>query len=219
MEDFSARAKGFDTDRRQERARALAAVLYSIIGKAAGKTARKTARKTAMEFGCGTGLVGLALADCMAAEGDAFASLVFVDSAPGMISQLKEKLKQRDDDAFSAVCCDLLAETPENRQVDVIFSSLVLHHIADTAAALARLYDLLTPGGLLLIVDLDSEDGGFHAHEPDFDGHNGFDRPALVQTARRAGFAQARAEHAYWDKKMTNGVELDYALFVLIAQK
>ncbi len=41
-----------------------------------------TAGKTAMDFGCGTGLIGLGLIDL-------FASMLFVDASPEMIEQVQ----------------------------------------------------------------------------------------------------------------------------------
>ena len=202
MEDFDTMAKDFDTDRRQNRAQTLADRLRPYVGP----------NKTGLEFGCGTGLVGLAMADC-------FASLLLVDSSAGMIAQVEQKLARLQNPNISALCCDLLTDPPEGLAVDVIFMSLVLHHIADTAAAFARFHSLLKPGGCLLVVDLDTDiDGGFHRKYPDFTGHNGFARDELICLAKQAGFA-ATTQDMYTDYKMTDGTERAYTLFLLVAKK
>ena len=71
-------------------------------------------------------------------------------------------------------------------------SLLVLHHVADTAQALSAIYDLLLPGGHLALADLDAEDGSFH--DPFAEGihHRGFERSALVEAAKAAGFVEVR---------------------------
>jgi hypothetical protein len=51
---------------------------------------------------------------------------------------------------------------------------------------LAGFADLLAPGGHLCIADLEREDGSFHG--ADFDGHRGFERPALADELAAAGF-------------------------------
>jgi SAM-dependent methyltransferase len=83
---------------------------------------------------------------------------------------------------------DLTAGPPPGEPFDLAISLLVLHHIVDTAAALAAIRGLLRPGGRIAIVDLDTEDGTFH--DPDAEGihHLGFDRAALGDLARVAGF-------------------------------
>ena len=40
------------------------------------------------------------------------------------------------------------------------------------SAILLSLYKLLNDDGKILIVDLNIDDGSFHAESPDFDGHN-----------------------------------------------
>jgi hypothetical protein len=49
---------------------------------------------------------------------------------------------------------------------------------------------LLAPRGHLCIADLEREDGSFHG--ADFDGHHGFERPALTDELTRAGFTHVR---------------------------
>lgn len=199
MERFDAMAGDFDTDKRNHRA--------NIVADKIRKHIEPGANKTAMEYGCGTGLVGLYLVDD-------FASLLFVDSSPEMLKQVKQK-----NPAALTLCADLLESVPVNFKVDYFFSSLVQHHIKDTEDALRRFYDMLNDGGHLLIVDIDEEDGSFHAKYPDFDGHNGFSHSYLVELARKVGFKAATAETFYRDVKVFEGKESLYSLFILDAKK
>ena len=67
-------------------------------------------------------------------------------------------------------------------------SLLVLHHVANTAAALAAIRGLLRPSGRIALADLDTEDGTFHDAHSEGIHHLGFDRNVLGDLARAAGF-------------------------------
>ncbi len=88
--DFDAIAKDFDTQRRMRRAEAIA---EAIRARAVGFTG-----KAALEYGCGTGLVGLGLLH-------AFASVTFTDFSPGMIDEVRKKTRNLPN--TRAVVCDL----------------------------------------------------------------------------------------------------------------
>jgi len=203
MENFDQMAEGYDTDKRIKRAAIIADEIRSHIAAEADKSA--------LEFGCGTGLVGLALKDL-------FSKLFLVDSSPEMIKQVELKLKSLCDYDIEAFCSDFLVKPPQNLKVDYIFSSLVLHHIMDTEKMLRLFYDMLNDGGCLIVVDLNSEEGGFHAGYSDFEGHNGFDQSDLVKLAEKAGFSVVSINTFYEDTKLFDGVESPYSLFSLVAR-
>lgn len=204
MENFDAMAAGFDTDQRTGRAKIIADKLHTHIVDGH--------KKSAIEYGCGTGLVGLQFAKT-------FKALLLVDSSPEMINQTEQKLGKLEHPAVSTLCCDFMTDTPAELQADYIFSSLVLHHIKDTQTILSRFYDTLHSGGHLLLVDIDKEDGSFHAEHPNFDGHNGFDQSALIGLVLKAGFVAAEAETFYYDSKAAHGKKAPYSLFILDAVK
>ena len=203
MNRFDAMSKNFDTNPRVKRALAVADEIRRHINDGA--------KKTAIEYGCGTGLVGLALTDD-------FSAITFVDSSAGMIDELKKKISSGDG-RLSAMCCDLMSEAPSGFRADYIFMSLVLHHIQDTEHALSVFYNLLNEGGHLLVIDLDTEDGGFHAEYPDFDGHNGYDQAELSVLAKQAGFRITSSYTFYHDIKNAGGIKAPYSLFILDAEK
>ena len=70
---------------------------------------------------------------------------------------------------------------------DLIFTSMVLHHIEDVPALLSLFAAWCAPGGRLAIADLEAEDGTFHS---DMTGvmHKGFDRNELASLIESAGF-------------------------------
>jgi len=199
MENFNAMAVDYDTDNRIRRAKIIANKIREHI--------EAEPKKSALEYGCGTGLVGLNLMND-------FETLLFVDSSPEMLNQVRQKRP-----AALTLCADLMENAPTNLKVDCIFSSLVLHHIKNTEYALRHFYDMLNDGGHLLIVDVDEEDGSFHAKYPDFDGHNGFAHSYLNKLALKVGFKKATIKTFYHEVKVFNGNESPYSLFILNAVK
>ena len=129
----------------------------------------------ALEYGCGTGLLGFALAPFPG-------ELTLADASDGMLDVLRGKIAATGAHKMSAVKLDLIADAPPAARYDLVCLLMVLHHIPDTDAILRRFHAILAPGGRLCVGDLDAEGGAFHG--PGFDGHNGFDRDALA--ARRA---------------------------------
>lgn len=121
MTNFDAWAQDFDTARRQERARLIAEKIAAHLGEEGGKSS--------MEYGCGTGLIGLQLLG-------RFASLLFVDSSRGMLERVERKLAGYKGAAASVHCGDLLADASFTGCFELIFSSMALHHVRDTEALL-----------------------------------------------------------------------------------
>lgn len=159
-----------------------------------------------LEFGAGTGLLGLNFADKVG-------HITFLDSSSGMLSVLKEKLKQLSVVNAAVVCSDILSSFPNAAVFDIIISSMVLHHIDDTEKAIEKLFSLLAVEGVLVLVDLVSEDGSFHGEG--FSGHCGFNRNEL------AGLIESRNMEV-----LVNDIILEikkneqyYPLFLIVAKR
>jgi ubiquinone/menaquinone biosynthesis C-methylase UbiE len=147
--------------------------------------------QTGMDFGAGTGVTSFMLANELA-------SITLIDYSSGMVEQINKKLAEKNVTNLKAHCINLLdpdVSIPET--FDIIFSILTLHHIEDTERLLEVFHRYLNPGGMVVLVDLDTEDGSFHAKYPDFDGHLGFDRSALSDKLKAAGFQNMSAEDFY----------------------
>jgi 2-polyprenyl-3-methyl-5-hydroxy-6-metoxy-1,4-benzoquinol methylase len=141
-------------------------------------------RTRLLEYGAGTGLVTQALLDRVG-------PVTLADNSPGMRAVVQQKITAGELPAGSRVWdLDLEHQTAPPGRFDVIVTSLVLHHVRTLAPVLAGLVELLDPGGYLCIADLDSEDGSFHAHRHDFDGHQGFDRAELARSLEAAGLSE-----------------------------
>ena len=166
----------------------------------------------ALEYGCGTGLVGAALAPRVA-------RLLACDVSPGMLAVLAAKARAAGLDHLQTRVLDLTREPAPAERFDLVFSSMTLHHIPDVAALLRVLHGLLKPDGWLALADLDAEDGSFH--RPDVPGvmHHGFDRAALQADLRNAGYTDVRARTAHTvSKTAADGRERRYPVFLITAR-
>lgn len=201
--DFDELAPTYDNDSKVERSRAIAAAIAAAVPLSRAMTA--------LDYGCGTGLVSWELADRLG-------HVTLADSSAGMREVTALRLAARDDaDRFDLVALDL-ATQPAPSTYDLVYSSLVLHHIEDTRAILAAMLAALRPGGWLAIADLD-HDHGNHFHPDDFGGHTGFHRDALAADAVAAGFPEPRFRTATRVSKHKDGVPHTFDVFLMTAQR
>lgn len=218
---------------------AIGQAFYAQVIEAAaghfGEAARPLAGKTVLEFGCGTGVLGLRLAE------DHAARLLFVDTSPAMLGVLRGKLAQaaeahsQESNATQAsvqaskaqqlhaqVFEGELGELPiAQASVDLAVSLMALHHVPNVPGALSGLRALLKPGGLLLVGDLLPEDGGFHAgnNHDESACHNGFDPEALRALCLAAGLDVLRLLPFHLVRKPDpTGALREYPLFFLAAK-
>ena len=173
MATFDERAREWDTPERRERAEAVADAIRANVAL--------TPTTRTIDVGAGTGLLGFALAEDI---GD----LVLAEPSEGMREVIGEKLAASGRSDVTAIPFDLKAGPPPGEPFDLAISLLVLHHVDDTATALAAIRGLLRQGGRIAIADLDTEDGTFHSADAEGIHHLGFDRAALGELARDAGF-------------------------------
>ena len=201
MADFDIRAKNWDeVPRRIERANAVAAAIREQV--------RLLPTMAAFEYGCGTGLLSFALQTDLG-------RITLADSSSGMLDVLREKIAASGIKNMTPLKLDLAVDPLPVQRFDLVVTLMTLHHIPDTARILQCFRSLLQPGGVLCIVDLDREDGSFHAHELAFDGHNGFDRAELSLMLSGLGFIDIRIKTCY--ETIKDG--RSYPLFLAVAEK
>ena len=173
MSTFDEKARDWDTPDRQARAEVVVAAIRDAIPL--------TTDMRAIDIGAGTGLLGIALAPHVG-------EVVLAVPSAGMLEVANDKPSAVDRTNVRAVRFDLVADPPPDGPFDLVVSLLVLHHLEDTAGALAAIARLLRPGGYLALADLDTEDGTFHDADAEGIHHHGFDRAHLGDLARAAGF-------------------------------
>ena len=205
---FNREASQWD-DNPRRRALALA------VAKAMIATTKPVKTMRALEFGCGTGLVTLEIAPFVR-------SLSAIDTSREMLAVLQEKIRSSRIMNIETVCIDLLTHIQEDEQAerfDLIYSSMTLHHISDTAGFLNRISSILAPGGMIAIADLDKEDGLFH-DDPLEQVHHGFEREELATMIKAAGLHAVTFETAYlFNKENREGKTGTYPVFLVTATK
>ncbi len=134
-----------------------------------------------LDFGCGTGLLTLALRPLVR-------SVTGVDTSRGMLDVLRAKLLDR---GLSGVETVLLEpDGPPSLPpgpFDLVVSSMTAHHVRDLAPLFREFRLRLRPRGRVALADLDREDGTFH-DDPDGVIHLGFARDEVTSLLRDAGF-------------------------------
>jgi predicted TPR repeat methyltransferase len=202
---FDQAAAGWD--QKQRRVELAARIAAAISG-----TLPLNAAMTALEYGCGTGLVGLALAPQLA-------SLTAVDTSAGMLEVLARKIADEKIANVTPLRLDLLHEPLADR-FDLIFCAMVLHHIQETDTILARFSGLLRDGGYLAVADLREEDGSFHDPEADGVMHHGFDPADLAARLGGLGMQEVRFSEVHSIVKPREAGETRfYPVFLLTGRK
>lgn len=161
--------------------------------------------KSAIDFGCGTGLVGLSLID-------AFGSVLFLDTSPNMVEQTRRKIVAAGIRNADTLVFDFEQDTLSDLRADYIFMAQVLLHIPDVEPVLSRLYDVLNEGGHLIVVDFDKND----KVESDI-VHNGFRQEELRDRMTKIGYRDVRSKTFYTGTNIFMGQ--DASMFVLDSRK
>ena len=164
-----------------------------------------TKSKNAIDFGCGTGLVGMNLLN-------EFNSILFLDTSQNMINQLNQKITDLKIQNVDSLCFDIEKESLSDLQADYIFMTQVLLHIHDVELVLSRLFDILNEGGHLLIVD-------FNKNEKIVSDivHNGFNPEELADIMTKIGYRDIQFKTFYTGSKIFMGH--DSSMFILDSKR
>ena len=165
----------------------------------------------ALEFGCGTGLVGLQLAASVG-------RLTAADTSAGMLAELEKKCQEIDLENVTPLLVPPDDWTLPADRFDLVFTSMVMHHIDETEALLRHFFQILKPGGFLALADLETEDGTFH-EDPTGVVHHGFDPQALVSLLAAIGFTGMQNKTVHTVRKQRENGEAAFPVFLLTAQK
>ncbi|SET84357.1 class I SAM-dependent methyltransferase [Lacrimispora sphenoides] len=161
--------------------------------------------KNAIDFGCGTGLVGMNLLND-------FNSMLFLDTSQNMIHQIEQKISSSNIQNAATLCFDVEKDSLTDLHADYIFMAQVLLHINDFDIVLSRLYETLEKDGHLIIVDFDKNEKIASDMV-----HNGFDQAELTDVMSKIGYRDIQSKTIYTGSKIFMGY--DASLFVLDSHK
>lgn len=158
-----------------------------LFGAISGQIAL-TKEMDMLDFGCGTGLITIRFQPHVR-------SITGVDSSQGMLDQFNMKIAGLKLDNVNTVFADLDRGDTLSGRYDLVISNMTLHHIKQIKPLIDQFHNVLVPGGLLCIADLDLDNGKFH---DDNTGvfHFGFDRTALRKVFIETGFVDVREANA-----------------------
>jgi ubiquinone/menaquinone biosynthesis C-methylase UbiE len=169
-------------------------------------------RMDVLDYGCGTGLVALQLQPHVG-------SVTGADSSPAMLDVLAGKIAAQKLANVQTQFVDFERGAHATGQYDLIVSSMVTHHVPDTAALFKEWMRLLKPHGQVAFADLDCEDGAFHGDNTGV-FHLGFDRGELRNLLLAEGFKQVRASTAAIVRKEIEGQGVrEFPIFLIVASR
>lgn len=193
---FEQLAKKYDTEERME--------LANVIVKEVKAEIQNSKSKSLLDYGSGTGLIGLELSDLVD-------SVLLVDSSEQMLKVAQAKITHRGITNANVLYSDFTKEIPELK-ADIILMSLVLLHIPDTRKILQALFHILNDGGKLVIIDFDKNDKISHPKV-----HNGFSHAELKEILAEVGFKSSDVKTFYHGKQIF--MKQDASMFISSSMK
>jgi len=201
--DFDSRAAQWDNLPRRV---ALAhAVVAAIVEEAAPQPTMRM-----LDYGAGTGLVTLGLLPQVK-------EAIAVDSSRGMLEQLEIKAREAGITNLQTCFIDLDTEWHLPKGIDLLVSSMTMHHVPEPATLFAYFKECMNHGALLCIADLDQEDGSFHDDATGIP-HNGFAVEQMETYFRQAGFVEIRTAVIVTVKKEREGVVQEYPVNLTVGK-
>jgi len=165
----------------------------------------------ALDFGSGTGLVTFHL--CQSLK-----HVTAMDSAIGMLDVVEEKARVANVENVTVLHSDATVPVLVAEKYDLIFSSMVLHHVDNLASTLKSLANAVSTGGVLALADLVVEDGSFHDNSHGV-AHHGVDPDWLIEQLQSLGFNQGQSVVAHQIVKQREGAQQCYPVFLVWASK
>ena len=204
---FDEAAKDWDSEPRR-------VALMKAIGEAILREAEPASDMDMLDYGCGTGLIGLFLLPHVG-------NVTGADNSPGMLEVLRDKIASEGLENMEAIRLDLERDPLPSARYDIITVGMAMHHIADTEKVLRAFHTLLVPGGKLCLADLDTEPGTFHPTDmADIVHHHGFDRERLGKQLAEIGFVQRKDVTVTTFTKPVGGQgEQEFSVFLMTARR
>ncbi len=204
-DEFAAEARSWEDSERK-------VALADAFADAVRAEVPMTAHTRLLEFGCGTGLVGLRFAPDVS-------RLTMVDTSPAMLDVLRRNAAAEGYANVYPMQGDIRCLGLPPGGHDAVIAHMALHHVDDVPGLARTFLDLLAPCGLFVAADLATEDGSFHG--PDHEvPHHGFDPGDLASVFLDAGFAVCSTRaHTCFVKQDAQGGAAEFEQFLLVAER
>ena len=154
-----------------------------------------------MDFGCGTGILGLKIINNVK-------KLIFLDSSKEMIKQVKSGLIEKNVLNYEIIEGEI--NSYKGDKIDLILVANVFHHIKDINNIIYNFSKILKKGGKVLVVDLVETSEDFHGGSAP---HNGFKPEKVAQLFKNNKFSNVKYENFYDIK-----IGKNYKQFIIIAE-
>jgi len=158
-----------------------------------------------MDFGCGTGLLGSQFIDFVH-------DVCFIDSSHEMLKQViikNDNLNNKNYLTFNNIDSIIC-------KFDLIVNLMVFHHIENISETFEKLVGMLKKQSYFVFCDLELEDGSFH--EKDLVPHNGFEIKSIKKLFAVNNLTIIHEKQVYINKKIINGKEKTFPVFLLIGK-
>ena len=189
--DFNHKAETFDSPKN--------IFLANLVCQAVEKQINVLSDKEILDFGGGTGLLSLPLAEQAK-------SVTLVDISEKMLEQARLKAEQQDIKNIQFLEQNLLAKSLE-QEFDLIVVCRVLHHMPDLDESLSLFHQHLRENGQLLLADFTKTEAN----------HHGFDLAELEKQLIEHAFSSVHSQILYSAEDLFQG---NYSeLFLTVAQK
>ena len=189
--DFNHKAETFDSPKN--------IFLANLVCQAVEKQINVLSDKEILDFGGGTGLLSLPLAEQAK-------SVTLVDISEKMLEQARLKAERQEIKNIQFLEQNLLTN-PLEQEFDLIVVCRVLHHMPDLNVALSLFHQHLKEDGQLLIADFTKTEAK----------HHGFDIAELEKQLIDHGFSFVHSQILYSAEDLFQG---NYSeLFLTVAQK
>ena len=189
--DFNHKAETFDSPKN--------IFLANLVCQAVEKQIDVLSDKEILDFGGGTGLLSLPLAEQTK-------SVTLVDISEKMLEQARLKAEQQEIKNIHFLEQDLL-KNPLKQEFDLIVVCRVLHHMPDLDATLSLFHQHLIENGQLLLADFTKTEAN----------HHGFDLAELEKQLIEHGFSSVHSQILYSAEDLFQG---NYSeLFLTVAPK
>ncbi|ABZ95498.1 Methylase/methyltransferase [Leptospira biflexa serovar Patoc strain 'Patoc 1 (Ames)'] len=193
---FDQIANQYDTEERIQLARHILAKLEPVL--------LEISNKTLLDFGCGTGLLGIPLTSL-------YKEVILSDGSKVMLDVVDSKIKAKEIQNAKTIAPNDLAKSGA-LPVDHILMSLVLLHIPNTKQILETIHSYLKPGGTLYLIDFDENKKVSHPKV-----HSGFKQIALMELLKEVGFQTVSSSIILEEKKVF--MNEDASLFLMVAER